>query len=317
MEHVDPNIEAFDRYLLGLMDTSEQEAFERRLENDPDLRKAFGMHKAMVEGIQQHRKTELKNYLKEHTHVKSATRIHLRWMYVAAAAVVALFAVMYVLVQNVDDYSEKVVHKEESPLTHSADSIETDNTTRTAPSVTPAPEENKGSAENYTYKEQEKGKEKTEDGEIINNEIAKAEEDMDAGSTESVSPEITVNNIPQKAIVMDDEEPVQVITEGYSKSERIQAQEEKVIKDTRKKNRFLESEKHSITTEFYKLEEENDMLYQYDGKVLKLYNVNKDEKVYYSTVNNKQYITFGKITYEIQLTATPVKLVPSDLKLDY
>jgi hypothetical protein len=91
--------ELFDLYLQGKLQGADLAAFESRLSADKAFAEAFQVHRILVEGIRDHGRQELKNYLKEHGKVhlagKSARPFNMRY---AAAAAIVLVAGIYAAV---------------------------------------------------------------------------------------------------------------------------------------------------------------------------------------------------------------------------
>ncbi len=90
----------FDRYLRGDLSQQELDDFLERLKEDPELAADLEMHKFLVEGIQEHRKEELRTYMKEKARVRFMGNPWTRnWTY-ASAAVLLIFGVMYVVIDQ-------------------------------------------------------------------------------------------------------------------------------------------------------------------------------------------------------------------------
>ena len=90
----------FDRYLRGDLSQQELDDFLERLKEDPELAADLEMHKFLVDGIQEHRKEELRTYMKEKARVRFMGNPWTRnWTY-ASAAVLLIFGVMYVVIDQ-------------------------------------------------------------------------------------------------------------------------------------------------------------------------------------------------------------------------
>lgn len=99
MKSNETHIELFDQYLLNQLGEVQKKAFEERLSNEPNFKEEFEIHKILVQGIQQHGREELKNFLKENATINFwGGNIWPKQMRVASVAVFLLFAGMYVLI---------------------------------------------------------------------------------------------------------------------------------------------------------------------------------------------------------------------------
>ncbi|TNE81806.1 MAG: hypothetical protein EP332_02340 [Bacteroidetes bacterium] len=88
--------ELFDAYLRGELSGKELDDFVRRMQEDSTFKEALDMHVMLVRGIEEHRKQELKAFLKEQTSrsfLGNPFGAKYTWF---AAAVLAFFALVYV-----------------------------------------------------------------------------------------------------------------------------------------------------------------------------------------------------------------------------
>ncbi len=88
--------ELFDAYLRGELSGQELDAFVQRLQTDAEFKSALDLHVLLVKGIEEHRRQELKSFLKEETKrsfMGNPFGAKYTWF---AAAVLAFFALVYV-----------------------------------------------------------------------------------------------------------------------------------------------------------------------------------------------------------------------------
>lgn len=95
----DDNIaEVFDRYLTGQMTEVEEREFLAELEKDPSLKQNYEAHRAIVAGIREARKEELKDYIKQNAKIRYIGNIwSQKWVISSAAIVVILLSAYFVI----------------------------------------------------------------------------------------------------------------------------------------------------------------------------------------------------------------------------
>jgi len=93
------HIDLFDRYLRDELSPVEKSGFEKRLTEDTAFAEAFRVYNILVEGIRDHGKQELKNYLKAHgkVHIHGSSFWQGKTRYAAAAAVLLAIGVFAVI----------------------------------------------------------------------------------------------------------------------------------------------------------------------------------------------------------------------------
>lgn len=95
-EHID----LFDRYLRQELKGKELSDFENRIREEEEFAEAFKMHQMLSEGIREHGRTELKNFLKDNGRMMYwGENFWPKKMRFAAAAVFILFAGLYVIIK--------------------------------------------------------------------------------------------------------------------------------------------------------------------------------------------------------------------------
>ncbi len=95
----DDNItEVFDRYLTGQMTEAEEREFLEQLNTDPSLKQAYEAHRAMVAGIREARREELKDYIKKNAKIRYIGNVWgPKWVMASAAIVVVIFSAYIVI----------------------------------------------------------------------------------------------------------------------------------------------------------------------------------------------------------------------------
>jgi hypothetical protein len=94
-------IELFDQYIHHQLDESQRIDFENRLNTDSEFKKEFDLYCLLVDGIREKNRQDLKSFMKESKNgMYWGQNIWPRSVNYAAAAVLALFFVMYVLVKK-------------------------------------------------------------------------------------------------------------------------------------------------------------------------------------------------------------------------
>lgn len=101
MTYNESNTELFDQYLKRRLSEVDLLAFEKRLKEDPEFASAFAFHQLMVEGVKDHARAELKQFLTESATAPAAKGnvIKFRNMQWAAAAAVVLILGIYGIMQ--------------------------------------------------------------------------------------------------------------------------------------------------------------------------------------------------------------------------
>jgi hypothetical protein len=95
----DDNItEVFDRYLTGQMTEAEEQEFLEQLNTDPSLKQAYEAHRAIVAGIREARRDELKDYIKKNAKIRYIGNVWgPKWVMASAAIVVVLLSAYIVI----------------------------------------------------------------------------------------------------------------------------------------------------------------------------------------------------------------------------
>lgn len=100
MTYNESNTELFDQYLKRRLSEADLLAFEVRLKSDTAFAEAFAFHQLMVEGVKDHARAELKQFLSESTAMPTKGRVvkfrNIQW---AAAAAVVLILGVYGIIQ--------------------------------------------------------------------------------------------------------------------------------------------------------------------------------------------------------------------------
>lgn len=101
MTYNESNTELFDQYLKRRLSEADLLAFEKRLKDDAEFASAFAFHQLMVEGVKDHARAELKQFLSESAAAPAAKGkvIKFRNMQWAAAAAVVLILGVYGIIQ--------------------------------------------------------------------------------------------------------------------------------------------------------------------------------------------------------------------------
>ena len=81
------------RYLHDKTEENEKQAFEKRLENDAELREEYNFHKAVKQGVALNFLEEKKQLLKEHEQQKYGKNTQGKKLYLLAAAVILVAAI--------------------------------------------------------------------------------------------------------------------------------------------------------------------------------------------------------------------------------
>lgn len=140
--------ELFDAYLRGDLSGEELDSFVVKLKEDPSFKEEFDLHALLVKGIEEHRKQELKAFLSERTNRGFIGNPFGKKYTILAAAVLALFAVMYFGVAQLEKQNESLALKQENtpkPIEEErsfrkVDSVETDKAEKKEPMAVPPPE---------------------------------------------------------------------------------------------------------------------------------------------------------------------------------
>lgn len=149
----DKYFDKIDRYLREEMAEAEKKAFEQELETNSTLREEFSFQSALAEGINEQRREELKQYLREHTKIKFMGNIWGRRWAIASAAIIAFFAVLYFVLQNfdiapriqpvADDQLPKKQQPSEKPADEAGTEVKSDLQDETTPIDKALPKEEK------------------------------------------------------------------------------------------------------------------------------------------------------------------------------
>ena len=112
--------EQIEQYLNGELKGKEKEAFKRRLETDPDFAAEVTMHQAIIEGIADARREELRAFIKQNAKPRDVQPAYTRWVVASAAAVVfavGLYAVFnfYSTAENDNTLAENKQKQEQPP----------------------------------------------------------------------------------------------------------------------------------------------------------------------------------------------------------
>lgn len=90
--------EVFDRYLAEQMTEVEEREFLAELERDPSLKQNYEAHRAIVAGIREARKEELKDYIKQNAKIRYLGNIwSQKWVISSAAIVTVLFSAYFII----------------------------------------------------------------------------------------------------------------------------------------------------------------------------------------------------------------------------
>lgn len=124
--------ELFDAYLRGELSGKELDDFVRRTQEDSAFKEALDLHVMLARGIEEHRKQELKAYLKSETSksfLGNPFGAKYTWF---AAAVIAFFAVVYVGFEYIlkDEFAQLQENTKSEQDTLTKDQIE-----RTKPEI--------------------------------------------------------------------------------------------------------------------------------------------------------------------------------------
>lgn len=105
----DDNItEVFDRYLTGQMTEVEERDFAEQLKNDPSLKQSYETHRAIVAGIRDARKEELKDYIKKNAKIRYIGNVwSSKWVMTSAAVFIIFFTTFMVIEYGVNSSSKK------------------------------------------------------------------------------------------------------------------------------------------------------------------------------------------------------------------
>ena len=96
----DDNInEVFDRYLTGQMTEVEEREFLAELEKDPALKQNYEAHRAIVAGIREARKEELKDYIKQNAKIRYLGNIWGQKWIISSAAIVTVLITAYFVIE--------------------------------------------------------------------------------------------------------------------------------------------------------------------------------------------------------------------------
>jgi hypothetical protein len=115
LSHNNQHIELFDQYIHHQLDESQRIDFENRLNNDSGFKKEFDLYCLLVDGIREKNRQDLKSFMKENKNAMYwGQNIWPRSVNYAAAAVLALFFVMYVLVKKYSPENQKNEMAEQS-----------------------------------------------------------------------------------------------------------------------------------------------------------------------------------------------------------
>lgn len=122
----DDNItEVFDKYLTAQMTEVEEREFLAELERDPSLKQNYETHRAIVAGIREARKEELKDYIKQHAKIRYIGNIWTqKWVISSAAIVVILLSAYFVIefaLKPMQNNKEMAKKEETESTTNSAD----------------------------------------------------------------------------------------------------------------------------------------------------------------------------------------------------
>ncbi len=123
------NIEKFDQYLQELLEEDQREDFEKKLENDAELKKDFLRHQVLVDGIKLHGRKALLDEMKswdneiksigfEPTEEKSIS--FFKWYY-AAAAISIILVTIAVLYSSLNTGYDRIVASHYQPYTYISD----------------------------------------------------------------------------------------------------------------------------------------------------------------------------------------------------
>ncbi len=126
MRTPEENIILFDSYIKGSLSQTEKSNFEEQLKNDSELAKEFEWYKLVVVGIQESRKAELKNYIKENAKINYWGNVWGRSWNIASAAIIVLALASYLVVQ----YYVKPNLEKKDQLAQNLDTLNIDDSLR-------------------------------------------------------------------------------------------------------------------------------------------------------------------------------------------
>lgn len=104
--------ELFDRYLREELNEKELDSFLGKLK-DPEFAAEFEMHRQVTDIVREHRRQELKTYLKENARVRTMAKSWTGKAWLVAAVMAALVVSYIVLIPGMDQ--EHLAQKEEAP----------------------------------------------------------------------------------------------------------------------------------------------------------------------------------------------------------
>lgn len=105
MSEDNKHIDQIEQYLNGELKGNELDAFKRRLETDAEFAQEVEMHKALIVGIEEARRDELRAFIKQNAKVRSGLAINTRW--ISAVAAMAVFAIGAFWFLNNDVFTKK------------------------------------------------------------------------------------------------------------------------------------------------------------------------------------------------------------------
>jgi len=107
MENEYGNIDRFDAYLNDTISADEKLVFEKEIQENISFRQEFESYKLLVEGIQESRKQELKDYIKNNTKKEVKSLFRNNGKFYAIAAVIVFFVSVYIVFEtNIDNSNE-------------------------------------------------------------------------------------------------------------------------------------------------------------------------------------------------------------------
>lgn len=253
--------ELFDRYLTGQMTEVEEREFLDQLNNDPALKQAYENHRALVAGIREARREELKDYIKQNAKIRYIGNVWgPKWVISSAAIVVilvsAFFIVEYVVKPN--NKAREIVEATEDAAQEEAKASEV-----------PA-EANEALANDSSIPTE--------------NEVAVVEDNSQPNTQLDVSDDY--NNLS--------EDEQKGLKPSITKSIPIISG-----KALGNKNKVTKTESDGVTIDVY-YEVAKTTQYKYDGSKLTLYKFPyEDDVVIYQTDGNKDYLAWQRAYYTL------------------
>ncbi|HEY1045702.1 MAG TPA: hypothetical protein VGF79_04640 [Bacteroidia bacterium] len=330
--------EEFDLYLKNKLSVEDKAAFENKLANDSELAQEFEFYQLMVEGIKESERRALKAHIQANKgNMFWGQNIWPKKMTYAAAAVIALFVGLYVVIKQQDLTPEKsvAITEKQAPIENQPWTTElgTDTSKTASPKDIAANKQSSSEVEfeHPALEELPVNIEMEDVNGLIESPVAAAEtyNDYDGiKDQETVLSEIKLQDttfllahLIKPEIVSDLMLSNQVeTTRAYKykhlpKNENNQAPASKEAKKQSKyysdtnvrtdatvftKNKSGSTEKTAtqMNVEFWK-SPVNFRGFSYDNKVLKLYGVDQNAIRYYF-VNNKIYLRMDGTVYEVK-----------------